>query len=148
MSASLSLATLFVAALGAATILPFQSEVVFVGLQAAGAAPVWLLVVVASVGNTIGSVITYLMGLGLERFRGRRWFPVSDSQLDRAQRIYNRWGLWSLLLTWAPFGDAIALAAGVMRTPWPVFTLLVAIAKTGRYIVLALATAGVIGAAG
>jgi len=148
MSASVSLAILFVAALGAATILPFQSEVVFVGLQAAGSAPVWLLVVVASVGNTLGSVITYLMGLGLERFRNRRWFPVSDRQLDRAQGVYNRWGLWSLLLTWAPFGDAIALAAGVMRTPWPIFTLLVGIAKTGRYIVLALVTAGVIGAAG
>lgn len=136
---------LFVAALGAATVLPFQSEVVFVGMQVAGEVPVWLLIVVASVGNTLGSVVTYLMGVFIERFRGTRWFPVTGPQLDRAQRIYNRWGLWSLLLTWAPFGDAIALAAGVMRTPWPIFTLLVTIAKTGRYIVLAMAAAGVIG---
>lgn len=136
---------LFVAALGAATVLPFQSEVVFVGMQVAGEVPVWLLIVVASVGNTLGSVVTYLMGVFIERFRGTRWFPVTGPQLDRAQRIYNRWGLWSLLLTWAPFGDAIALAAGVMRTPWPIFTLLVTIAKTGRYIVLAMAAARVIG---
>lgn len=139
------LVTLFLAALGAATILPFQSEVVFAAMQATGHHPVWLLVVVASVGNTLGSVITYLMGIWLEHFRHRRWFPFTEAQLDRAQGWYNRWGLWSLLLTWAPFGDAIALAAGVMRTPWPVFLLLVAIAKTGRYAILALATAGVIG---
>lgn len=142
-----SLVTLFLAALAAATVLPFQSEIVFAALQVAGEIPVWLLVVVASVGNTLGSVITYLMGIWIERFRHRRWFPASEAQMDRAQRLYNRWGLWSLLLTWAPFGDAIALVAGVMRTPWPVFVVLVAIAKTGRYILLALATAGVLGAA-
>ncbi|SES04509.1 membrane protein YqaA, SNARE-associated domain [Tranquillimonas rosea] len=145
MTGAPSLIGLFLAALGAATILPFQSEVVFAALQAAGRAPVWLLVVVASVGNTIGSVITYLMGRGIERFRHRRWFPFTERQIDRAQTWYRRWGLWSLLLTWAPFGDAIALAAGLLRTPPGIFVLLVAIAKTGRYIVLALITAGLIG---
>jgi membrane protein YqaA with SNARE-associated domain len=64
--------------------------------------------------------------------------------LDRAQRWYARWGVWSLLLTWAPFGDAIALAAGVLRTPWPVFLALVTIAKLGRYLILAAVTAGVL----
>ncbi|WP_373355140.1 YqaA family protein [Pseudoroseicyclus sp. CXY001] len=141
----LGLATLFLAAFGAATILPFQSEVVFAAMQIAGHHPVWLLAVVASVGNTLGSLVTYLMGLALERFRHRRWFPVSDAALERAQRWYRRWGLWTLLLTWAPFGEAIALAAGVLRTPWPVFLALVALAKTARYAALALITAGVIG---
>jgi len=140
-----ALAGLFVAALGAATILPFQSEIVFTGLQLAGGIPVWLLIAVASVGNTLGSVITYLMGFALERFRHRRWFPFTERQLDRAQVWFNRWGLWSLLLTWAPFGDAIALIAGVMRVHWLTFVLLVALAKTGRYVVLALATAGIVG---
>ncbi|KAA9007067.1 YqaA family protein [Histidinibacterium aquaticum] len=140
-----ALVTLFLAALGAATILPFQSEVVFTAMQLGGDYPVWLLVLVASVGNTLGSVITYLMGIWIERFRDRRWFPFTPAQIERAQRWYNRWGLWSLLLTWAPFGDAIALAAGILRTPWPVFLVLVTIAKTGRYILLALATAGLVG---
>lgn len=145
MIGSASLLGLFAAALGAATILPFQSEVVFVALQGLGDHPVWLLVLVASVGNTIGSFVTYLMGRGIERFRHRRWFPFTEAQIDRAQRWYSRWGLWSLLLTWAPFGDAIALVAGVLRTGVWVFLLLVAIAKTGRYVVLALVTAGVLG---
>ena len=140
----LGLFGMFLAAVAAATILPFQSEVVFAALQLAGDQPLWLLIAVASVGNTLGSMITCAMGRGIESFRDRRWFPFSQSQIDRAQAFYQKWGLWSLLLTWAPLGDAIALVAGVMRTPWPIFTLLVAIAKTGRYIVLGLATQGLL----
>ena len=58
----LQLGGLFLAAFGAATILPFQSEVVFVGLQLAGTASVLWLIVVASVGNTLGAVVNYVMG--------------------------------------------------------------------------------------
>ncbi len=142
MLASLAaLGTLFAAAFGAATILPFQSEVVFVALQVQEAAPLFWIITVASIGNILGSVVNYLMGLGVERFRGSRWFPVSDRQLDRAQAWYERWGVWTLLLSWAPFGDGFTVVAGIMRTPVWLFLLLVSIAKTGRYVVLAWATA-------
>ena len=137
MDTALSLLGLFAAAFGAATLLPFQSEIVFAAMQAAGTAPVWALLLVASVGNTLGSVVNYVMGRGIERFRHRRWFPVTETQLDRAQAWYARWGVWSLLLSWAPFGDAITVVAGVLRTRWWVFLSLVALAKTGRYAVLA-----------
>ncbi|MBV0913273.1 YqaA family protein [Anianabacter salinae] len=145
MDSVLSLLGLFAAAFGAATILPFQSEIVFVGVQAAALAPVWLIVVVASVGNVLGSVVNYWMGMGIERFRGSRWFPVTDRQLERARGWYARWGVWTLLLSWAPFGDGFTVVAGIMRTRLWVFLALVSIAKTGRYILLALATAGVMG---
>ena len=138
------LALLFAAAFGAATLLPFQSEIVFGALQAAGAAPLWAIVVVASVGNTLGSVVNYVMGLWVEHYRHRRWFPVTEAQLDRAQRWYARWGVWSLLMSWAPFGDALTVAAGVMRTPWWLFLALVSLAKTGRYLILAGLLSGVI----
>lgn len=134
------LAGLFLAAFGAATILPFQSEVVFIALQVAGRTSVAALVIVASVGNTLGAVVNYVMGRGIERFRHRRWFPVNAAQLARAQRWYARWGVWTLLLSWAPFGDGFTVIAGMMRTPVWVFVLLVTIAKTGRYIVLAWIT--------
>ena len=137
MDTALSLLGLFAAAFGAATLLPFQSEIVFAAMQAAGTAPVWALLLVASVGNTLGSVVNYVMGRGIERFRHRRWFPVTETQLERAQAWYARWGVWSLLLSWAPFGDAITVVAGVLRTRWWVFLSLVALAKTGRYAVLA-----------
>ena len=128
---------LFLAAFGAATLLPFQSEVVFAAMQAAGTAPLAAMLVVASLGNTLGSVVNYWMGLGLERFRDRRWFPASARQMERAQAWYQRWGVWTLLLSWAPLGDAVTVVAGVMRTPFWLFLSLVALAKTGRYLVLA-----------
>jgi membrane protein YqaA with SNARE-associated domain len=135
------LATLFGASFGAATILPFQSEIVFAALQLRGGVPVWLLVLVASIGNTLGSFVNYWMGRGIETWQHSRWFPVKPAQLDRAQRWFTRHGWWTLLLSWAPFGDAITVVAGVMQFPLRRFLLIVAIAKTGRYIVLAYLTA-------
>jgi len=135
------LATLFVAAFGAATVLPFQSEVVFVALQVAGEVGIGWLVLVASVGNVLGAVVNYVLGRWVEHFRHRRWFPATERQLDRAQHWYSRWGVWTLLLSWAPFGDAFTVVAGMMRTPVWLFLLLVTIAKTGRYAALAWATA-------
>lgn len=131
------LAGLFLAAFLAATPVPFQSEIVFLAAQAGAIAPVWVLIAVASVGNTLGSVVTCALGRGIARWQDRPWFPVTPAQLDRAAAWYGRWGMWALLLSWAPFGDAIVLVSGVLRTPWPAFVLLVGLAKTGRYIVLA-----------
>ncbi|MCU0801074.1 MAG: DedA family protein [Rhodobacteraceae bacterium] len=128
---------LFTAAFLAATPIPFQSEIVFIAAQAAAIAPVWLLIAVASVGNTLGSCVTFVIGRQITRFQHRGWFPATPAQMRRAQDWFQRWGRWSLLLSWAPFGDAIVLASGVLRTPWPVFLSLVAIAKTGRYLALA-----------
>ena len=135
-----ALAGLFAVAFGAATILPFQSEIVFVAMQVRDTAPVWSLVAVASVGNTLGAVVNYLLGLGVERFRGSRWFPVTDRQLERAQNWYARWGIWTLLLSWAPYGDGFTVVAGIMRTNFLLFLALVTLAKTGRYVALAWIT--------
>lgn len=136
-----ALGGLFLAAFGAATILPFQSEVVFGAIAYREIAPPSLMVAVASVGNTLGAVVNYWMGLFVERWKGSRWFPVSASHLERAQGWWNRWGVWTLLLSWAPFGDAFTVIAGIMRTPFWLFLALVALAKTGRYVVLAWALA-------
>ena len=136
-------AGLFLAAFAAATILPLQSEAALVGLLLADLHPPWLLVAVASLGNTLGSCVNWLLGRSVERFRSRRWFPVSAAALDRAQRWYRRTGKWSLLLSWLPVvGDPITLAAGVLREPFGPFLALVAIAKTARYAVLAGLTIG------
>lgn len=133
-------AGLFLSALVAATVLPMQSEAVLVGLLLADYSP-WLLIAVASVGNVLGSVINWLLGRGIERFRDRPWFPASNAGLARAQSWYRRYGKWSLLLSWAPIiGDPLTVIAGVLREPFWVFLLLVTVAKTGRYLVLAAIT--------
>ncbi len=131
-------AGLFITALIAATILPMQSEAALVALLLADAHSPALLIAVASAGNVSGSVINWLLGRGIERFRDRTWFPAKPATLSRAQRWYRRYGKWSLLLSWMPIvGDPLTVVAGVLREPLPVFLLLVAIAKVGRYLVLA-----------
>jgi membrane protein YqaA with SNARE-associated domain len=139
-------AGLFLVAFAAATIFPMQSEAGLVGLILTGEYSTVLLVAVASAGNVLGSVLNWLLGRGIERFRGKRWFPVRADALDRAQGWYRRYGKWSLLASWVPIiGDPITVVAGVLKEPFPTFLLLVTIAKTARYAVLATATAGVVG---
>ena len=129
---------LFLAALIAATILPAQSEAVLAGLLATETYSPVLLIIVAGIGNVLGSVINWLLGRGVERFRDARWFPVNAKNLDRAGRWYRKYGWWSLLLSWMPIiGDPLTVAAGIMREPFPRFLLVVTIAKFGRYIALA-----------
>jgi len=129
---------LFLAAFVAATILPAQSEAVLVGLLAAGSYSPTLLVIVAGTGNVLGSVVNWLLGLGIERFRHARWFPVNAESLERAGNWYRKYGWWSLLLSWAPIiGDPLTVAAGIMREPFFRFVLVVSIAKFGRYLLLA-----------
>lgn len=134
---------LFIAAFGAATLLPLQSEAVLAGLLILDRYPVWLLVAVATAGNVLGSVVNWLLGRSIERFRQRRWFPVSEAQLTRAQRAYHRYGRWSLLLSWVPvIGDPLTLVAGVMREPLRSFVAIVLVAKLGRYLVVTLLVLG------
>ncbi|ANP86024.1 YqaA family protein [Rhizobium leguminosarum] len=128
---------LFLVAFAAATILPFQSEAVLVGLLLTGNYPTALLVAVASAGNVLGSVANWLLGIGIERFKDRAWFPVSAQRLAQAQRWYQRYGKWSLLGSWLPIiGDPLTVIAGVLREPFWMFLFLVTIAKVSRYLVL------------
>lgn len=138
-------AGLFLAAFGAASLLPMQSEPLLVALLVLGEQPVWSLVLTASIGNTLGACLNWLLGRWVEHYRDRRWFPVPPSTLTRAEGWYRRWGHWSLLLSWAPLiGDPLTVVAGVLREPFWRFLLLVAIAKTARYVVLAAITLNLI----
>jgi membrane protein YqaA with SNARE-associated domain len=138
----LALTGLWVAAFLAATPAPFNSEAPFLGLLALGwAAP--MLIVVASVGNVLGSCVTYLFGRSLGGLRDHPRFPLRPDQLARAEGWFARWGLWSLLLSWAPGDDVLVAVAGLLRVPLPVFLILVTLAKTGRYVALAALATGV-----
>jgi membrane protein YqaA with SNARE-associated domain len=140
----IALSGLFIAAFLAATPIPFQSELVFLGLQAAGWDP-GLLVVVASIGNVLGSCVTYALGRWFGGFRDHPRFPLRPEQLARAGRWYARWGLWSLLLSWAPGGDLLVAVTGLLRVPLLPFIVLVTLAKTARYAAIAWAAAAALG---
>ena len=129
---------LFIAAFSAATILPAQSEAGLAALILASPASVILLVATASLGNVLGSALNWYLGRGINRYTSKRWFPA-NTQLSRATNWYSRYGRWSLLLSWVPItGDPLTVVAGIMREPLLRFLLIVGIAKTGRYIIIAL----------
>lgn len=132
-------AGLFMVAFLAATIFPAQSEAVLTGLLLGGDYAPWLLVLVASLGNVLGAVLNWGLGRGIERFHDKKWFPLKGVALERAKGWYRHYGRWSLLLSWVPvIGDPLTVAAGIMRERLVVFLVIVGIAKTGRYIALAI----------
>lgn len=90
---------LFVAAFGAATLLPLQSEAVLVGLLATERYQTWALLLIATAGNVLGSVVNWWLGRSVERYRYKRWFPISGEKLEKAQRAYQRFGRASLLFS-------------------------------------------------
>lgn len=125
----------------AATIIPAQSEAALVALLVSGRYSAWSLIAIASFANVAGSLVNWGFGRGIERFTDARWFPVRRPALDRASGWYRHYGRCSLLLSWLPFiGDPLTVAAGVLKEPFWSFLLLVGVAKTTRYIVLAFAT--------
>jgi len=124
---------LFVSAFLSATLLPGSSEILLAALIPQHYDPfnLWLW---ATAGNTLGSCVNWLMGRYLLHFQQRRWFPVKEDALQRAQHWFQRYGVWSLLLAWAPvFGDGLTLIAGIMRINFSIFVVLTAIGKGLRY---------------
>ena len=127
---------LFLGAFGAATILPFSSEIAFIGLIEQGYAPFWVWLV-ATAGNSLGAVVNWILGRFLTRFESKRWFPFKPDSLHRGQAWFQKYGVWSLLLAWLPvIGDALTFVAGVMKVRFEVFFILTAIGKGARYMVL------------
>lgn len=140
----LGLLLLFLSAFGAATLLPLQSEAVLVGLLIQDKYSVLVLIAVASLGNILGSCVNWYLGLKIEQFKDKTWFPVSETKLIQAQTIYHKYGFWSLLLSWVPIiGDPITLIAGLMKENFIRFLWVVSIAKIGRYICVYLIFKGV-----
>jgi membrane protein YqaA with SNARE-associated domain len=138
------LASLFVSAFLAATLVPGVSEVALAGVVASDAAPVGLAILVATVGNTLGSCVNWGLGRYFAHLRHHRWFPVPAERFDRYGEWFRRWGVWSLLLSWMPVvGDPLTVIAGIARTPLALFIAIVVLAKGARYLVLA----GVVGLA-
>jgi membrane protein YqaA with SNARE-associated domain len=125
---SIGLGALFLSSFLAATLLPGGSEVVFVGVLTSGATTVWPALAVATLGNTLGGMSSYLVGrLVPDRKMGAR-------TLDWVRRH----GAPVLLLSWVPLlGDALCVAAGWLRlNPWWA-ALFIVLGKFGRYCMIA-----------
>lgn len=141
-----SLAAMAGAAFVAATLLPAQSEAVFLGLLAAGTVDPLALFLVASLANTAGSAVNWGLGVLIER-HGVERLPArlrpDPARLAQAQGWFSRYGWPSLFLAWLPVvGDPLTFVAGTLRMPFWRFLLPVLIGKTARYAVLWAGFAG------
>ena len=128
----MSYVILFVVAFAAATILPLSSEATLYYYLGEGGNP-WFLLLAAGSGNTLGSLLNYWIGR-----KGTDWLlrhgKISRQRLEKSEKLFDRWGGWSLWLSWVPvIGDPLTLVAGVLHYDWRKFLLIVALAKFGRY---------------
>ncbi len=136
---------LFVSAFLSATLLPGGSEALLVALILKGGFDPVVLTLIATLGNTLGSLFNWACGRWLMHRSDARWFPVPERHLARAQRWFARFGLPSLLLSWLPVvGDALTLVAGLLGVRVLPFLVLVGLGKLARYGVVAAATLGVL----
>jgi len=131
---------LFIAAFLAATVLPLSSEVVLSGLLLSGLPPNHL-VIVATTGNVLGSIINYAIGYWASRSVLKKWLGLSDDALMNAEKRFKRFGVIALLFAWIPFvGDPLTVMAGVLHIRLRWFIFLVTAGKLGRYLVISYLT--------
>jgi len=129
--------SLFAISFLAATILPFSSELTLVGLIATSNYDNLLLLMVASFGNVLGSVVNWSLGFYSRNLTTKKWFPFKERQIERSSAWFRKFGKWSLLFVWIPIiGDPLTLVAGLLRVKFLDFVILVAIGKVSRYLVV------------
>ncbi|WP_373087816.1 YqaA family protein [Sneathiella sp.] len=120
-----------------ATLLPGTSEGLFAYYIATESGSPMGLLLAAVIGNVAGSMLNWVLGRFLARFRGRKWFPVSEKRYDQAQRGFARYGQWTLLFAWLPvIGDPLTIVAGALRVPPLNFLFWVTLGKLGRYLLV------------
>ena len=121
----------------AATILPFSSELSLAGLISSSNFNNSLLLIAASLGNILGSVVNWLIGFYSRSFASNKWFPFNEMQITRSSKWFEKIGKWSLLFAWVPIlGDPLTLVAGLLRVRFLDFVILVAIGKVSRYLIV------------
>ncbi|EHC34241.1 Putative membrane protein [Salmonella enterica subsp. enterica serovar Alachua str. R6-377] len=147
MSDGLSLLSLFASSFLSATLLPGNSEVVLVAMLVSGVSHPWVLVLTATMGNSLGGVTNVILG---------RFFPLRKTSRwqEKATGWLKRYGAATLLLSWMPvIGDLLCLLAGWMRIllcllagwmrmriPWGRTIFFLCLGKALRYVALAAAT--------
>jgi membrane protein YqaA with SNARE-associated domain len=131
------LAVLFAASLLAATLLPLGSEPVLLGLIAINPSLLWPALLVATLGNTLGGVVGWWMGLGAERWISKQLNQDKVTHHVRALRWLQRVGPVACLGAWLPIiGDPLCVVAGYLRLPLLPCIIYMAIGKALRYGVL------------
>jgi len=134
------LLSLFLLSFCASTLLPLGSEWLLVALLLDGINPTNS-VLIATLGNSLGAVTSYLVGRWGSSWLLQKLLRIDQPQQQRAERWFNRYGSWALLLSWLPIvGDPLCLVSGSLKTPLVRFAILVTTGKGLRYTTVALLT--------
>ncbi|MEH0888091.1 YqaA family protein [Enterobacter sp. UNJFSC 003] len=134
MSDALSLASLFASSFLSATLLPGNSEVVLVAMLLSDVSQPWLLVLIATMGNSLGGLTNVILG---------RFFPLREKSRwqEKAVGWLKRYGAATLLLSWMPvIGDLLCMLAGWMRISWGPVLFFLCLGKALRYVLVAWVT--------
>lgn len=131
---SLGLLGLFIGTFLAATILPFSSDALYIAVLAATKDPIGCLAI-GTVGNWLGSVVTYWMGWIGKWEWIEKWFKVKRETLEKQKIKIDKYGVWLALLAWVPFiGDVIAIALGFYKTRPAATMVLLLVGKFARFL--------------
>ncbi len=126
--------SLFFTSFLASTVLPLGSEAYVAYVAGIGHSPV-LIILIASIGNFLGSLTTYYVGLMGEKTILSRYINEKDKKISKARNLFNRYGTPILFFSWLPIiGDVLTLFAGMARTNLSKFTLFVFSGKLARYV--------------
>ena len=132
----IELSGLFISAFISSTIAPGGSEAVLAYIVSEGRYPIEFVVIIATIGNTLGAMTTW--GLGV---LAAKKFPVAGLLSEKKQKALNivrKGGLWALFFTWLPVvGDALCFAGGWLKLPLVPAYLAISVGKFGRYAAIA-----------
>lgn len=131
----LGLLGLFIGTFLAATVVPFSSDALYIGILLTGISPVATLIV-GTLGNWLGGVTTYFLGRLAKWEWVEKTFKVKPETLEKQHDRIKKYGVWVALLTWVPIvGDVIAIALGFYKCPAVWSLVLMLIGKLGRFTV-------------
>jgi membrane protein YqaA with SNARE-associated domain len=129
--------TLFIVAFLSATLLPLGSEALLI-YDMQGENILIFLWIFATLGNTLGSMFNYWLGLKGEIYLEKKKY-LSKEKMQKARVFFDKYGGWTLLLSWTPVvGDPLTFIAGVLRYDFKLFSIIVFFAKGARYALVML----------
>ncbi len=130
MSESLTLMSLFTGSFLSATLLPGASEALLVTFMIGEKASLILLLLVATIGNSLGGVTNVILGRFFPNRGVSRW-------RERVLKALRRFGPALLLLSPLPVvGDLLCVLAGWLRMPWAPVLFFLCLGKLVRYAVV------------
>ena len=129
--------TLFITAFVSATIFPMGSEALLIYDITQGY-NIYLLLLFATLGNSLGSVVNYYLGLKGEEYLISKNI-LSEKYINISKNYFDKYGFICLLFAWLPIiGDPITFVAGILKYDFKKFIILVIISKFLRYLFIVI----------